>query len=240
MRIGRLAPARGGDRESWGFEPHGGVPRFWQSRLLVAFLLLLGAAGLNAQAEPVRIVVLGDSLVAGYMLPRAAAFPAVLERKLRAAGRDVKIENAGVSGDTAAGGLARLDWSVPDGTDLVIVELGANDMLRGLDPERTRATLDTIFRRVHARGMGLAIAGMRSINNWGPEYRQKFDAIYPDLARAYGAPLYPFFMDGVYGHPERLLPDGLHPSAAGVEAMVDNFLPFITPIVDRAAAKAKG
>ena len=185
-----------------------------------------------AGSGPVRIVVLGDSLVAGYNLKQGAGFPEVLQRRLRDSGWNVAITNAGVSGDTSADGLARMDWSIPDDAELVIVELGANDMLRGMDPDKTRKTLDTIFRRVKERGMGLVIAGMRSIDNYGPDFREKFDAIYPALAKQYDAPLFPFFMDGVYNRAELLLPDHLHPSPAGVEVMVDRFLPFIEPIVD--------
>ncbi len=191
-------------------------------------------------AEPLRVVALGDSLTAGYGLPRDASFPAVLERRLRQSGRDVRIENAGVSGDTAADGLARLDWSVPDDARLAIVELGANDMLRGLDPDRTKATLDAVFGRIRAKGLTLVVAGMRSVSNWGPDYRAQFDAIYPALAQKYGAPLYPFFTEGVTGRPDLLLSDGLHPNAKGVEALVDRFLPFITPVVDKAMAGAAG
>ncbi len=187
-------------------------------------------------ARPLHIVVLGDSLSAGYLLPAEAAFPAVLQRRLRANGHDVTIDNAGVSGDTARDGLARLDWSVPDGTDFVIVELGANDMLQGHDPDATRATLDTLCRRIQARGIGIVLAGMRSIANWGADYSMRFEAIYPSLAHNYDAPLYPFFMDGIYEHADLVLPDHLHPAKAGVEAMVDRFLPFIEPVVDRYAA----
>ena len=202
------------------------------SRALVALAAIALFVPLNARAASLRIVVLGDSLVAGPGLRHGEAFPEALERRLRASGRDVAITNAGVSGDTAANGLARMDWSIPDGTDLVIVELGANDMLRGHDPNLTRQTLDAVFRRVKERGMALVIAGMRAINNYGPEYQREFDAIYPALAKEHGVPLFPFFMDGIFGHTEFLLPDRLHPSAAGVNEMVERFLPFITPIVD--------
>ena len=178
-------------------------------------------------AGPLHIVVLGDSLVAGYQLRTGEAFPEVLQAKLRASGRNVDISNAGVSGDTAADGLARMDWSIPDGTDLVIVELGANDMLRNHDPALTQQTLDTIFARVKSRGMALVILGMRAIDNWGPAYQDKFDAMYPMLAKRYGVPLFPFFMDGVFGHPELQLPDRLHPNAAGAQQLATNVLPFI-------------
>ena len=203
---------------------------------LVALMLMSAS---NVMASPLRIVVLGDSLVAGYLLKPGQAFPEVLAQKLKASGRDVQITNAGVSGDDSAGGLARMDWSIPDGTDLVIVELGANDMLRGHDPDKTRATLDTIFTRIKQRGMGLVIAGMRSIDNWGPAYRQKFDAIYPALAQKHKAPLFPFFMDNVFGQHDLLLPDRLHPNPAGVEKMVDEFLPFIEPVIDARARNAR-
>ena len=201
--------------------------------LTMMWTATIGAGTAYAAAStPLRIVVLGDSLVAGFNLKQGAGFPEVLQRRLLASGRNVAITNAGVSGNTAEDGLARLDWSIPDDTDLVIVELGANDMLRGIAPDKTRATLDAIFRRVKERNMGLVITGMRSINNYGDDYRQKFDAIYPDLARRHDAPLFPFFMDGIFGHPEFLFPDRLHPNKAGVEEMVERFLPFIEPIID--------
>lgn len=198
-------------------------------------ILAMTTAAVPAHAtgsDPLRIVVLGDSLVAGHNLKQGAGFPEVLQRRLADSGRNVAITNAGVSGDTSEDGLARMGWSIPDDTELVIVELGANDMLRGIDPARTKKTLDAIFRRVKERGMGLVIAGMRSIDNYGPDFRDKFDAIYPALAKQYDAPLFPFFMDGVYNRAELLLPDHLHPSPAGVEVMVDRFLPFIEPIID--------
>ena len=206
--------------------------------LAAAITSLVASPVTGADARQVNVVVLGDSLSAGPGLVSGQAFPEVLQRRLRAAGRDVAITNAGVSGDTAADGLARMDWSIPDGTDLVIVELGANDMLRGYDNSATRATLDTIFRRIKDRGIGLVIAGMHSIDNYGPRYRQQFEAIYPELAKTYGAPLYPFFMVGIYERPELVLFDHMHPNAAGVEAMVGGFLPFIQPIVDTYARGA--
>ena len=209
---------------------------------LVACLAMLTlATPARAAEKPLRIVVLGDSLVAGFALKEGTAFPEVLERRLLASGRNVAVTNAGVSGNTAEDGLARLDWSLPDDADLVIVELGANDMLRGIPPEKTKAALAAIFRRVKERNMGLVIAGMRAINNYGPDYRQTFDAIYPELAREFDAPLFPFFMDGIFGNADLLFPDRLHPNPAGVERMVQQFLPFIKPVVDdfpRGARKA--
>ena len=138
-----------------------------------------------AEAKPVSIVALGDSLTAGYQLPAAEAFPNVLQARLRADGFSVEVANAGVSGDTTAGGLARLDWSVPDGTDLVIVELGANDMLRGAPPADAAQALSRITERLQARKIVVVLAGMRSIGNWGDSYRAEFEAIYPDLAKRY-------------------------------------------------------
>ncbi len=178
-------------------------------------------------AGTVKLVALGDSLTAGYLLPADAAFPAVLERALKAKGIDVAIENAGVSGDTTTGGLDRLDWSVPDGTDGVILELGANDMLRGTDPAVTRKALDEIIGRLKQRGIPVLLAGMRASVNLGPDYGAKFDAIYPELAQGYGLSLYPFFLDGVVGKQGFVLADGLHPNRQGVETIVEKMLPTV-------------
>ena len=155
------------------------------------------AAGQAATDRPVKMVALGDSLMAGYQLPESAAFPAQLQKALRANGVAVEIANAGVSGDTSSGGLARLDWSVPDGTDAVILELGANDMLRGIDPKVTRAALDEIISRLKGRGIAVLLCGMLAPPNLGPDYARAFDAIYPELAAKHGVTLYPFFLDGV-------------------------------------------
>lgn len=188
----------------------------------------------NAQAsQPVKLVALGDSLTAGYLLPADAAFPTVLERALRAKGHDVGIENAGVSGDTATGGLDRLDWSVPDGTDGVILELGANDMLRGTDPAVTRKALDAMIDRLKQRGIPVLLAGMRASANLGPDYGAKFDAIFPDLAGRYDLVLYPFFLDGVAGQAGFVLPDGLHPNRKGIEKIVESILPTVETFLGR-------
>jgi acyl-CoA thioesterase I len=192
-----------------------------------------------ASGRPLRIVALGDSLTAGYGLPQSAAFPAVLERALRARGHNVEIVNAGVSGDTASGGLERLAWSVPDGTDGVILELGANDMLRGLDPAATGRALETIVTRLKARGIPVLLAGMYASRNLGPDYVQRFDAIYPALAEKHGLVLYPFFLDGVVGDRAMNLDDGLHPTAQGVETIVRRILPTVERFLAQAAA-AKG
>jgi acyl-CoA thioesterase I len=186
-----------------------------------------------AQGRPLRLVALGDSLTAGYGLPQEAAFPAVLERALKAKGYRVEIANAGVSGDTSSGGLDRLDWSVPDGTDGVIVELGANDMLRGLDPAVTRRAVGAIVERLKARNIPVMLAGMYASRNLGPDYVQKFDSLYPDIAKRHDLVLYPFFLDGVAGERSLNLPDGLHPTAKGVEIIVGRILPTVESFLGR-------
>ena len=187
--------------------------------------LCCGAA--FARAEPLRVIALGDSLTAGYLLPADAAFPAQLERRLRADGFDVKVANAGVSGDTTAGGLARLNFSLGDKADLVILELGANDMLRGVDPRITRANLEKIVAQIEARRAKVLLAGMLASNNYGPDYKAKFDAIFPDLARERALPLYPFFLEGVAGDKALSMPDGLHPTAEGVARIVEGLAPLV-------------
>jgi acyl-CoA thioesterase-1 len=191
-----------------------------------ALLAILSATGVAA-AEPYRIVGFGDSLMAGYGLGPGESFPEQLESKLKAAGHDVVIENAGVSGDTTTGGLARLDWSVRDGTQLVILELGANDMLRGVSPEITEKNLDQMIARLKQRRIGVLLAGMQAAPNLGPDYQQAFNGIYARLAAKHGIPLYPFFMDGVAADPAFLLDDQMHPNAAGVTRMVERMLPTI-------------
>jgi acyl-CoA thioesterase I len=186
-----------------------------------------------AQGRPLRLVALGDSLTAGYGLPQEAAFPAVLERALKAKGYRVEIANAGVSGDTSSGGLDRLDWSVPDGTDGVIVELGANDMLRGLDPAVTRRAVGSIVERLKARNIPVMLAGIYASRNLGPDYVQKFDSLYPDIAKRHDLVLYPFFLDGVAGERSLNLPDGLHPTAKGVEIIVGRILPTVESFLGR-------
>jgi acyl-CoA thioesterase-1 len=190
------------------------------------------------ETPPLKIIAFGDSLVAGHGLAADAAFPAVLEKTLRAEGYHVTVVNAGVSGDTASGGRARLDWALGDGADGVILELGANDMLRGVDPEVTRAALDAIVGELKARNIKVLIAGMKAASNLGQDYQTRFDAIYPGLARKYDAPLYPFFLEGVAGEPALKLGDGLHPNPAGVERIVNGILPVVRAFVDQFGAKA--
>jgi acyl-CoA thioesterase-1 len=207
--------------------------------LVVAALVLAVplAGGAGSAVGPVRIVALGDSLTAGLGLLANAAFPARLEQALRAKGIAVEISNAGVSGDTAAGGLVRLDWSVPEGTEAVIVELGANDTLRGIDPKVTRQALEEIVRRLRGRGIAVLLAGMRAAPNLGPDYTRDFEAIYSDLAARNDLLLYPFFLDGVATDAKLNQRDGLHPTAAGVDAIVARILPKAEELVARARAK---
>lgn len=208
------------------------------ARAMVALLLaLMPPAGMKAAERPVNIVVLGDSLSAGLGVPVDQAFPAKLAAGLKAKGIDTTITNAGVSGDTASGGLARLDWSVPDGTDAVIVELGANDALRGLDPNVTKTALDAILRRLTARQISVLLAGMRAPPNLGPEYTKAFDGIYPALASTHPVVFYPFFLDGVAADPKLNQGDGMHPNGAGVEAIVARILPRVEELIVRARAR---
>jgi acyl-CoA thioesterase I len=187
----------------------------------------------EAQTRPIRLVVLGDSLSAGYGLPQDAAFPAALERALRARGHNVEVANAGVSGDTSTGGLDRLDWSVPDGTDGVIVELGANDMLRGIDPAITRRAIAAVVDRLAERTVPVMLAGMMAAPNLGADYAEKFNSLYQDIADKHGLVLYPFFLDGIVGDRSLNLPDGLHPTAKGVEVIVGRILPSVETFLAR-------
>jgi len=202
---------------------------------LALAVVLTGRA--EAADRPVRIVVLGDSLTAGLGLPVNAAFPAKLEQALKAKGLAVEITNAGVSGDTASAGLARLDWSVPEGTDAVIVELGANDTLRGIDPKVTRQALGEIVRRLRGRGIAVLLTGMRAAPNLGPDYGRDFEAIYSALAAENDLLFYPFFLDGVATDSKLNQRDGLHPTAAGVDAIVARILPKAEELVARTRDK---
>jgi acyl-CoA thioesterase-1 len=197
--------------------------------LAAAFVLFLAMCGAisTARAEPFKIVGFGDSLMAGFGLGPGEGFTDKLQAALRARGHDVTIANAGVSGDTSSGGLSRLDWSVPDGTQLVILELGANDMLRGVSPGIAEKNLDDMLAKLKQRKIAVLLAGMRAAPNLGADYQNTFDAIYPKLAEKYGVPLYPFFVDGVAGEPAFQLEDGLHPNARGVDRMVERILPAV-------------
>lgn len=210
---------------------HVAVPRGRIGALGIAVLAVILAAGLHAAPRTPEILVFGDSLTAGFGLPPEASFPARLEAKLREAGIAARVVNAGVSGDTTAGGLARLDWALADKPDLVILELGANDALRGIDPGTVRANLDKMIAKVQASGAKLLLAGMRAPPNWGEEYQDKFDRIYPELARARDVPLYPFFLDGVAMNPELNQPDGLHPNEHGVAIVIDRIAPVVEQLI---------
>ena len=208
-------------------------------RLAVVLALLacvVAPQAARAADAPVKIVVLGDSLSAGYGLPGQAAFPARLSEALKAKGVAAAIANAGVSGDTASGGRDRLDWSVPDGTDAVIVELGANDALRGLDPALTKAALDAILQKLQQRRIAVLLAGMKAPRNMGPDYASRFDAIYPALAAAHPVVFYPFFLEGVAADAKLNLADGMHPNAAGVDVIVARILPQVEELIARARA----
>jgi acyl-CoA thioesterase-1 len=206
-------------------------------RRLFVRLLVLGFTGgmlmttpASAQApasKPIKLVVLGDSLSAGHGLPAEAAFPVRLQKALKDKGIEVDMVNAGVSGDTTSGGLARLDWSIPEGTGAVILELGANDALRGINPKIPRAALEQILTRLKARNIAVLLCGMLAPRNYGTDYSAQFDAIYPDLAKAFGVPLYPFFLQGVAGDASLNQADGIHPTAEGVDIIVKAILPSV-------------
>jgi acyl-CoA thioesterase I len=200
---------------------------------LLLTLAMLFLAVLPAAAAPLSIVALGDSLTAGYGLAAGEDFATRLEAALVASGIDASVANAGVSGDTASAGAARVDWAVPDGAALVIVELGANDALRGIDPAVTRKALSDLLARLGARNLKALLVGMRAPPNMGEDYVRSFDAIYPDLAREHAVPLYPFFLDGVAGAANLNQPDGMHPTAAGVEEIVRRILPVVIPALGK-------
>ena len=179
------------------------------------------------EAKPIKMVVLGDSLSAGLGLSASSAFPARLQKSLETNGIAVDMINAGVSGDTTSGGRDRLDWSVPEGTEAVILELGANDALRGIDPRVTRAALTDILTRLKARKIAVLLCGMVAPPNYGSDYSARFNAIYPELAKSFGVPLYPFFLEGVATDARLNQADGMHPTAEGVDVIVKNILPTV-------------
>lgn len=220
-------------------------------RLLGQMVLLLCAVNMATVVMPspvsaatpggtIRIVALGDSLMAGYGLGPGEALPDVLQRRLRAEGMSVEIQNAGVSGDTTAGGLARLDWAVPDGTDAVILELGANDMLSGQPVARARANLDAIIGRLKSRNIPVLLAGMRASRSLGDDYADAFDRIYPELAKQHDVVLYPFLLAGVALDPTLNQPDGIHPTADGVRRIAERMLPVVKELVQLVPARQAG
>ena len=221
----------------WGLRPglYGGHGLLLQRLACMALVLCaILMAVLAWAAEPLKIVALGDSLTAGYGLQAQAAFSTRLQAALRAKGEAVTITNAGVSGDTASDGLDRLDWSVPKGTDAVILELGANDALRGIDPNVTKAALDKILARLAARHIPVLLTGMQAPRNMGADYVRAFDAIYPALAATHTVVFYPFFLDGVATDPKLNQADGMHPNPAGVAVIVKRIMPSVEDLITRA------
>jgi acyl-CoA thioesterase-1 len=206
-------------------------------RLISVFFLGLILSVLPARAAPITILALGDSLTAGLGVAPGDAFPVKLEAALKGRGHDVRVINAGVSGDTSAAGRDRLSWVLTDDVQAVIVELGANDALRGIDPQGTSAALSAILTELQSRQLPVLLAGMRAPRNLGPDYVETFDALYPKLAQTYDVLFYPFFLDGVAADPALNQPDGLHPSAKGVDVIVARILPMVEELLAKAAKK---
>lgn len=200
---------------------------FMHIAVLMFALMTVANPAWAVSTKSVKLVVLGDSLSAGLGLPAQEAFPTKLKKALRAKGIDIDMTNAGVSGDTSSAGRDRLDWSVPDGTDGVIIELGANDALRGIDPDLTRTALAEIVQRLKARKIPVMLCGMLAPPNYGPDYAARFNSIYPDLAKKFDVPLYPFFLEGVAADAKLNQADGIHPTAPGVDIIVKNILPTV-------------
>jgi acyl-CoA thioesterase I len=218
---------------------YGGFAAAVNSRIaaLAALVLLLAALPAHAQSEPVKLAILGDSLAAGYGLAPAQAFPARLQAALKEKCRNVTVINHGVSGDTTAGGVERLDWMLGDKPDIVLVELGGNDALRAVDPAATERHLDAIVKKLKEAGVTVWLAGMLAPRNFGPEYAQAFDALFKKVADKYEVPLYAFFLDGVAQDPALNQPDGIHPNARGVDVIVERILPFVTKNLDAAPVR---
>lgn len=205
------------------------IPRLLALLSLIIFVLA-GNYGM-AMANPIRILAFGDSLTAGYGLSENEGFVPQLQSELLKMGREVEVINGGVSGDTTAGGLSRVDWMLVDKPDIVILELGANDMLRGLPALEAKNNLDAIIQKIRESGAKLLLAGMIAPKNMGEDYRKDFDAIYPDLAKRYDILLYPFFLDGIATRPEFNQSDGLHPTKDGVSVIVKNIIPYVEQLL---------
>jgi len=214
--------AAGVERQVWSF-----VHMLVLGMVLMATGTAFAQTSAARETKPIKMVVLGDSLSAGLGLSASSAFPARLQKSLEAKGIAVDMINAGVSGDTTSGGRDRLDWSVPEGTEAVILELGANDALRGIDPRVTRAALTDILTQLKARKIAVLLCGMVAPPNYGSDYSARFNAIYPELAKSFGVPLYPFFLEGVATDARLNQADGLHPTAEGVDIIVKNILPTV-------------
>jgi acyl-CoA thioesterase-1 len=212
-----------------------GVMGFLAAALIFGF----GLQASVAEGEETVIVALGDSLTAGYGLPQDQSFPAQLEAALEARGANVRIVNAGVSGDTASAAAKRLDWALPDDASAVIVELGGNDALQGIPPEGTKAALAKIIEQIKARGLPVLLAGMEAPRNMGDDYVAAFGAIFPDLAAQYDVLLYPFFLDGAALNDELMQKDGIHPNGKGVAKIVETMLPKVEELLAQAQAQAK-
>jgi acyl-CoA thioesterase-1 len=201
---------------------------------VLSMAFALGSAGwaeAAAAAGPVRILVLGDSLIQGYGLPPGTDFPNQLERALRARGVSVEVVNGGVSGDTSAGGMARINWSLSDKPDAAIVEFGGNDALRGLSPADTQRNIGAILAALNARKIPTLLAGIKSPRNMGADYTREFDAVFPALAKKYGVLFYPFFLDGVAAMPALNQRDGIHPNERGVTVIVQRMTPMVLKLI---------
>ncbi|MBB3542745.1 MULTISPECIES: arylesterase [unclassified Rhizobium] len=202
--------------------------RFKVAGLHIAVIVASLTFAVAASARTISLVGFGDSLMAGYQLPPGDGFPEKLQASLKAKGVDISIANAGVSGDTTTGGLARIDWSIPDGTDGVILELGANDALRGIPPQESEKNLDQMIARLKERGIAVLLVGMLAPPNMGGDYAAQFNSIYQKLAQKHGVALYPFFLDGVAVDAGLKLDDGMHPNSRGIDVMVERMEPAIT------------
>ena len=226
------------------FQP---FPRQWALILTALSWLCAGAASptlaqttaSDGEGQPIEIVAFGDSLTQGYGVEPGKAFPEQLQAALRKDGLNVTVDNAGVSGDTTTGGLSRLDWSVPESADLVIVELGANDALRGVSPDITRKNLDEILKRLTDRGQKVVFTGMMAPPNMGPDYGKAFNAIYPELAKIYPVTFYPFFLEGVAADPTLNQADGMHPTAKGVDKIVTSMKPVIEEALNSKTSRSQ-
>jgi acyl-CoA thioesterase I len=203
--------------------------RYGAAALLFNALLCLTVV--PALAKTPEVLAFGDSLTAGLGLPANEAFPARLAARLKDDGVNVKMINGGVSGDTTTDGLARLDWAMADKPDFVILALGANDALRGIDPKIVRVNLDKMIDKIQASGAKILLLGMLAPTNWGAQYEHDFDRIYPELAKAHNVPLYPFFLDGVAMDPALNQPDGLHPNERGVAVLVEHIAPLVVKLI---------